>query len=83
MVVGLSDLCGVMMPEQREREQQRLIEVYLSELWCPDRPLFGPERDSTVWHEKPRPEMRWLRQLDLAYLRTLPYPDVLKEIRAA
>lgn len=32
-----------MTPELREVEQQRLIDAYLSELWCPARVLYGPQ----------------------------------------
>jgi hypothetical protein len=83
VVVGVSDLRRAMTPEEREIEQQRMIEAYLCDLWCPARVLFGPEPDSRMWNAKPRPEMRWLRNMDLAYLRTLPYAQVLEEIRAA
>jgi hypothetical protein len=82
MVVGLSDLCGVMTPGQREIEQVRLIEVYLRELWCPERPMFGPALPPPVI-EKPHAHSYWLRHLDHAWLRTLPYADVLEAIRAA
>lgn len=64
-----------------ELEQVRLIEAYLSELWCPARPMFGPERPQ--WIEKPRADNQWVRNLDLPALMNSPYPEILNAIRAA
>lgn len=59
-----------------------MIEAYLSELWCPERPMVGPVL--RVERRQPlHPEFRWVRQLDLAVLRQMPYADVLEAIRTA
>jgi hypothetical protein len=70
-----------MTPAEREIEQCRLIEMYLSELWCPARPVYGPE--PIVYRGYEPAAYRWVRQLDKAALRQLPYADVLEAIRAA
>jgi hypothetical protein len=65
-----------------EVEQVRLIEVYLSELWCPERPFIGP-MPAIIRPGLVRFDFWWLRNLDFAALRTLPYADVVEAIRAA
>lgn len=67
-----------------ERTQQQMIAAYLTDLWCPERPLWcheGPPAPVTISHD--RAEFRWLRQLDLEAVRTMPYADVVEAIRAA
>ncbi len=79
--MGVSDLRGPMTPDEREIEQCRLIAVYLSELWCPQPPMLGPEPASRATLDGYK--YRWVRHLDLAHLRSLPYNEVIDAIRAA
>jgi hypothetical protein len=65
-----------------EAEQVRLIEVYLSDLWCPERPFIGP-MPANIHPGLPRFDSQWLRELNLAELQRLPYAEVLEAIRAA
>lgn len=67
--------------EAIEAEQQQMIEAYLVDLWTPQPPMFGP--DPLPMIEKPHADSRWLRNLNHAELRELPYADVLEAIRAA
>lgn len=67
-----------------DRRQCQLIEAYLVDLWCPERPRWcyeGPAERVAI--ENDRAEFRWLRQLDHGPLLTLPYVDVVEAIRAA
>ena len=64
-----------------EAEQLRLIDVYRSELWCPERPLVGPR--PLVLRHAYRAQSRWIRHLDHEDLRVRSFAEVLEMIRAA
>lgn len=66
-----------------ESEQQRRIDNYLSDLWCPVRPSVLPPSQRSRNPVGGIHNATWVRRLDLARLRTLPYADVLEAVRAA
>jgi hypothetical protein len=69
---------------EADQRQVDMIQAYLADLWCPERPRWcyeGPAERVCIDIKHPRD--RWIRQLDYDALRVRSYADVLEMIRAA